>query len=185
MNLVDYITKFSDGYHLPLDIVLGIARTESNMEMHAIRAEPLFRWTWNCETNRPFRRLTDDEILSNSAPVDFPRPTTYFATEHTEWQGQRMSWGPFQMMGTLLRERGFYGPFPQICCDPETAARFACAHISSLRDRYLDKHGWQGVVAAYNAGRPRKDVEGKYVNYEYVNKVSKAGGRKYLGFIQA
>ena len=65
------------------------------------------------------------------------------------------------MMGALLRERGYAGPFPGIACDPELATRFACLHLSCLRDRYFDKHSWSGVVAAYNAGRPRCDERGE------------------------
>lgn len=184
MNLVDHITHFCTGYKLPLDVVMAIARVESAMNPYAIRAEPQYRWLWDNLFNKPFRRLEPAEIDLSWAPDDFVAPHEANITADTEWNGQRMSWGPFQMMGALLRERGYKGDFPAICCEPELAARFACSHISNLRDKYLDKHGWAGVVAAYNAGRPRKTENGIYVNYQYVNKVSKEGGRKYVGFIQ-
>ncbi len=185
MNLIDAINHFCVGYELPQNIVMAIAKVESNLSMPALRAEPHYRWMWDVKQHKPFRRPSNLELTSNEAPDDFPRPTMYFGNADTEWQGQRMSWGPFQMMGAVLRERRYAGPFPSICCSPELAARFACSHLSNLRDRFYDKHGWTGVVAAYNAGTPRKDSAGVYANAGYLNKVSISGAQKYLTILKA
>lgn len=185
MNLVDSIANYCRGYDLPQNLVMAIAKVESNLNMVATRAETHYRWLWNVTDHKPFRRLSNPEVVSNEAPADFPRPASFFCTPDTEWQGQRMSWGPFQMMGALLRERRFLEPFPVVCCDAELATKFACSHISHLRDKYYDKHGWTGVTAAYNAGRPRKDENGVYANAGYLNKVSISGAQKYLTIIRA
>lgn len=185
MNLVDSIARYSKGYDLPQNLVMSVAKVESNLSMHALRAEPNYRWLWNVETHKPFRRLNNPEVISNTAPEDFPRPHQFFCSVDTEWQGQRMSWGPFQMMGAVLRERRYTGPFPAICCDPDLAAKFACSHLSHLRDRFYKKHGWAGVVAAYNSGTPRKTPDGVYINAGYLNKVSISGAQKYLTFLRA
>lgn len=179
MNLQDSITTISAGYDLPVKLVAAVARVESNMGGLAIRFEPGYRWLWDMQNNKPFRHLSDEERYSTRAPRDFYAGsidlTGYYSSDDTEWVGQRTSWGPFQMMGAVLREAGYFGPFTALCFDMETATRFACAKLSHLRDKYFDKHGWSGVVAAYNAGRPRRDELGRLVNQDYVNKISKAG----------
>jgi hypothetical protein len=185
MTLIDAIHQYSTGYNLPQNIVMAIAKVESNLSMHATRAESRYRWLWDSRRHRPFRRLSNPEIISNEAPDDFPRPTEFYASADTEWQGQRTSWGPFQMMGAVLRERRYNGPFVAVCCDPDLAAKFACSHLSHLRDKYFNKHGWTGVVAAYNAGSPRKDRNGVYVNAGYLNKISISGAQKYLTILRA
>lgn len=184
MNLQDSTSKYCIGYDLPLNILIAIARTESDFDSFATRFEPHFLWMWDCKENAPFRTLTEEDVHSASAPDDFPAPPrgkfTLFSTADTEWTGQKTSWGPFQMTGSLLREKGFTGGFPLVCYDADIAAKYACSHLSKLRDRFHAKYGWEGVVAAYNAGSPVLGDDGRFKNQNYVNSVSKNGARKYV-----
>lgn len=179
MNLQDCIARYSVGYDLPTLLVTAIARVESGLLGTAIRFEPDYRWLWDMNNNRPFRHPTEEERYNTHAPDDFnagrPEITGFYCSDDTEWIGQHISWGPFQMMGAVLRETGYKGPLPELCVDPDLASRFACVHLSKLKYRYFNRHGWSGVVAAYNAGRPRRDDTGRFFNQEYVNKVSQAG----------
>jgi hypothetical protein len=183
MSLVDAIAHFAEKYEVPSQIVYAVAKVESNNAMLAIRYEARYRWMWDCVNNRPFRRVTDSEAAKTSAPLDFPRPPAHplgvYSSANTEWHAQRTSWGPFQMMGAVLREAGYNNPFPELCADPSLAALWGCRHLSHLRDKYWDDHGWAGVVAAYNAGRPRA-VKGRYKNQEYVNSIARAGAIPFV-----
>lgn len=185
MNLQDYISRLAPKHRVPPSLAFAIAKVESNMEMTAIRHEPHFRWLWDVRKHAAFRRLSSAEVAASQAPDDFKAlPSEYFySSDDTEWMGQRTSWGPFQMMGALLRERGYRGPFPELCRDAELATRFALLHIEWLALRYGGKHGWAGVAAAYNAGRPRKDEQGRYLNRDYVVKVAQAGGKGVMHYV--
>ena len=97
----------------------------------------------------------------------------------TEWWGQRMSWGPMQVMGAVARELGFRRPFGALC-DAYIGLQWGCQHLLSLKTRFLSGYGWEGVVAAYNAGSPRRGDDGKWVNQDYVDTVRKHGGFKAL-----
>lgn len=186
MNLQDHISRLSPRFNLPTNLVRAIAKVESNLEMSAIRHEPHYRWLWDNEQNKPFRTLDHAEIGSAYAPTDFYAVSDtpgFYSSDHTEWMGQRTSWGPFQVMGGVLRERGYKDAFPKMCIDPELATRFALTQLSKLRDRYYHKHGWAGVAAAYNAGRPRKDENGRYLNREYLVKIHDNGGRNIVHYV--
>lgn len=171
MNLIDTISRYCDGYRLPQDLVMAIAMVESSMSMSAMRFEPTYRWFWDCQNNKRFRRVDISEAMVGAAPDDFS-VSAGCGTLDTEWMGQRTRWGPFQINGACLRERRYTGPFPIMCSDPDMAARFACAHISTLHERYFARHGWSGVVAAFDAGRPRKNNAGVYRNVEYLKRVA-------------
>lgn len=155
---------------LPLALVRAIVVVESAGNRWAWRAEPAYRWLWDWAANRPFRRITLDERVGERAPDDFPHPP--WCSRHTEWWGQQCSWGPMQVMGAVARQHGYVGPFPRLC-GPE-GVRVGCRHLAILRD----EHGpdWRDVAAAYNAGRPRRRQDGRYVNQDYVDRVAAAGG---------
>jgi len=169
MSLVDAIAKNCAGYRLPQNLVIALARVQSDMTMSATHYDVDYRWMWDCDEDEPFRRLEDFE-RHDMAPSDFIAPPNC-DTPTTEWIGQKMRWGPFLVHGAILRERRYWGPFAVMCSDPEKAARFACSHLSNLHDRYFARHGWAGVVAAFDAGRPRKDEFGDYVNSDFLKRV--------------
>lgn len=163
---------------LPAQLVYSIARIESTNDETAWRVEPPYRYLVNVITCKPFRTLTAAEIASEKAPADFPFHSQ-LSSRDTEWWGQQASWGPLQVMGAVAREYGFAGHFPELCGRPGIA--YGVRHLAHLRDRFLEKHGWEGVIAAYNAGSPRRGTDGHFVNARYVEHVVAAGGLKFDG----
>lgn len=101
----------------------------------------------------------------------------YFASlngisKDTERREQATSWGPLQIMGTCAREEGFQGPLP-LLFDPATALEFTMKKLKKLCDKYEPE---AAVIAAWNAGSPKKVQVGpgagmKYINQDYVDDV--------------
>lgn len=87
----------------------------------------------------------------------------------TERQGQMTSWGLMQVMGAVARELGHIGPFEDLL-HPPTGLFYGCLHLRRFRAKY---DLWPDVIAAYNAGSPRRVAGqiGPYVNQSYVDKV--------------
>ena len=87
----------------------------------------------------------------------------------TERQDQMTSWGLMQVMGAVARELGHTGPLSDLL-DPPTGLFYGCLHLRRFRAKY---DIWPDVIAAYNAGSPRRVAGqiGSYVNQSYVDKV--------------
>ena len=87
----------------------------------------------------------------------------------TERQDQMTSWGLMQVMGAVARELGHTGPLYDLL-DPPTGLFYGCLHLRRFRAKY---DIWPDVIAAYNAGSPRRVAGqiGPYVNQSYVDKV--------------
>jgi hypothetical protein len=120
--------------------------------------------------NRPFRTLTQAEIASEAPPRDFP----FLAGDRDqEWWAQQASWGLMQVMGAVARECGFHGNYLSQLLDPEEGTEFGCRHLAILKGRYIQVYGWDGVIAAYNAGSPRIVHAGGFENQQYVDRVRK------------
>lgn len=170
-----YIAVVAPKYELPLQLVRAIARVESGGDHWAWNPEPAYRYLWDVRRGKPFRTLTGAELASEKPPADFH---SQIGDRDAEWWGQQASWGTMQVMGAVAREHGFAGHFPGLC-HPLDALHYGCKHLAHLSDRFIAAHGWRGVVAAYNAGSPRR--EGKtWVNQAYVDKVAAEGGFKGL-----
>lgn len=164
------VTNIAAEYDLPFYLVRAIITTESNDDIYAYRVEPPYRYLVNVDSQRPFRPLTAEENRSERAPHDFPY-FRHISSRDTEWLGQQASWGPMQIMGAVAREYGFKGAFPQLC-SIEDGVRYGCMHLATLRDRFLEKHNWEGVIASYNAGSPRYvNGSAELVNQSYVDTV--------------
>lgn len=84
--------------------------------------------------------------------------------------GQMISWGLMQVMGGVAREHGFKGVFTELC-NPSVGLSYGMKHLRKYYAKYQD---WPDAIASYNAGSPRKDSDGRYVNQDYVDKVLKA-----------
>lgn len=161
---------------LPAALLAALVLKESGGRVSAWRFEPPYRYYWDCARNQPFRAPTAAERAGEMAPEDFRVPDGWLVTRHTEWVGQACSWGPLQVMGAVAREYGFRGDFTELC-GAGLGLEYGAMHLNKLRNRFLDKHGWTGVVAAYNAGSPRRIDDGlNWVNQEYVDGVRKLGG---------
>lgn len=163
--LRDTIFECSDRYGIDAQIIAAIIETESDGDLYAWRFEPPYRYLWNVKWNAPFRKLTPQEITDDKPPVDFH---SNIGSRATEWIGQQASWGPMQLMGAVAREYGFNKNFTELCS--VLGVEFGCLHLSKLKKRFFDKFGWEGVVAAYNAGTPRNNDQG-WENHQYVEKV--------------
>lgn len=118
---------------------------ESGYDPWAVRYEPKYRWLVN----------SDEYARQNNI------------SKETEVTCQRMSWGLVQLMGGTARNGGYSGPLARLI-EPELNLTQACLYLRSLQKRYDNS---EDVVAAYNAGSPRRlGKGGDYVNQGYVNK---------------
>lgn len=159
-------------HSLPPSLIAAFIQVESGGDPWAWNPEPKYRWFWNVRLDRPFRTLGASEIASEFPPADFP---ALAGDADQEWWAQQASWGLMQIMGSVAREHGCRLPYLTRLCDPAENLEFACRHLTQLRDRFQQAHGWDGVIAAYNAGSPRREgVTGPYVNQGYVDKVRRA-----------
>lgn len=142
-------------YGLPFDLIAAIITVESDSDPWAMRFEKKF-----------LRRYVS------------MRPPVYGSVSHaTERIQLATSWGLMQVMGMVARERGFIGPFLSELCEPVVGIDFGCRQLVSKRDKYLAKHGWNGVIAAYNGGSPKYRKKGGIkvlANGNYVSKVLEA-----------
>jgi len=86
-----------------------------------------------------------------------------------ERHDQMTSWGLMQVMGAVARELGHIGPLDDLL-HPPTGLFYGCLHLRRFRAKY---DLWPDVIAAYNAGSPRRVAGqvGPYVNQLYVDKV--------------
>lgn len=124
-------------------LVAGWAFHESaGFHVHAVRYEPAF-----------YDRYVDDELKEK---------------DPTEARCRAMSWGLFQIMGQVARERGFDGRFLPKLCDPEVNARIAADHLEWGRSR--GDGSWDQALAAYNGGLGG-NREKPYRRQEYVDTV--------------
>ena len=135
---------------LPEWLICGIIATESGGDNWAVRFEAAFR-----------AHYVPDQCQ------------VFGASHETERTTRACSWGLMQIMGQVAREYGFKGEFLPELCDPATGMEYGCRHLVRFRDRHFDTLGWAGVAAAYNAGTPKKDAAGKFLNQEYVDHIMK------------
>ncbi len=152
-------------------LVAAIVQVESGGNAYAWNPEPHYRWFWDVRRNRPFRTLTPVEISGEVPPLDFP---TLAGDRDQEWWAQQASWGLMQVMGAVAREMGFTRKYLTQLTDPEDSLEYGCRKLLQLRGRFEKAHGIEGVIAAYNAGSPRRDAVGNFVNIDYVRKVMAA-----------
>jgi soluble lytic murein transglycosylase-like protein len=127
-------------------LLTSICKVESNGNPWVARYEPGYRWL-----NRP---------------AEYAHAIGM--THETEEMLQKTSFGLMQIMGGLARDLRFQGPLPALF-DPEVNLNYATLHIQKLLWKYGEE---SDVIAAYNAGSPRKRASGFYENQVYVDKVS-------------
>lgn len=130
-------------------LVGALVMQESAGDAMAVRYEAGYRW------------LYQPEIFARANKI----------TIATEEVLQACSWGLMQCMGANFRQLGYSGPLPAVV-DIETNLDFGLRFLTGLAKRY-DKHGIDAVIAAYNAGSPRRAADGKsFVNQSYVDSVN-------------
>lgn len=148
------ICPIAERHDLPANLVAAIVKVESNGNPWAVRYESAF-----------YKRYV--------VPLPIiPIPPCSLDTERVM---RATSFGLMQLMGQVAREHGFAGAFLSELCEPEVGLEYGCRHLAKLRDRHLEKWGWEGVAASFNAGSPRRNTHG-WVNQGYVDKVRALGG---------
>jgi soluble lytic murein transglycosylase-like protein len=127
-------------------LVAAIVKTESNGNAAAMRFEPGFRYEFQ--------------------PSLFA--TRLGITWDTEKVLQSSSIGLMQVMGVTARELGHAGPLTDLL-DPKIGLDYGCRKLRKLTEIHPTT---DVVVAAYNAGSPRRTADGvAFVNQEYVDRV--------------
>jgi len=144
---------------LPREIVAAVVGVESGGNAWAFRYEPAFYE----------RHVAGNPSVRPKAPCSLD----------SERQALATSWGLMQVMGSTARGLGFQGPFLSALTDPAIGLDYGCRLLAQLRDRLLERHGWPGVAAAYNAGSARMAADGTFVNQSYVDKIARALGGKW------
>lgn len=150
-----YVDRAARQHGLPIALVRAVVEVESGGNPLSIRYEPGF-----------FDRYVRDLKIS---PV-------YPCSLQTERVARATSWGLMQIMGQKAREMGYADPYLSRLCEPDFGLEYGCRFLAALAKLHLDRLGYAGVVAAYNAGSPRKNPDGTYVNQPYVEKIRQAGG---------
>lgn len=151
-EIAELAIKHTGGTEISGALVLGIIEVESGGDRYAARNEQNYRWT----------------------VPQAKRPAV--CTQGTEVVFQKTSWGLMQVMGAVAREHGFTGWLPELT-DPDTNVAMGVKHLVKLKNRFGEKHGMDGTIAAYNAGSPRFGTAGKFVNQAYVEKVKQAAAK--------
>lgn len=127
------------------DLAIAIAEVESAFDEMACRFEVNWKYLVNVEGFAKSSRISQD----------------------TERILQMCSFGMMQVMGSVARELGWKVNLLELT-KPELGVKFGCLKIKELMRKYSNQ---DDLVAAYNAGSPRKTDKGKYVNQTYVDKV--------------
>jgi soluble lytic murein transglycosylase-like protein len=133
---------------LQSSLVGAIVQVESDGYTYAYNPEPRYRWFWDVKANKPFRRVTDAEIASETPPSDFP---CLYGDRDQEWWAQQASFGLMQVMGAVAREEGFAAQSLLELCDPEAGLLVGCRHLRRLVV-WADGH-LEYALGAYNAGK--------------------------------
>jgi len=139
------IDKVAAQYGINPDLVAAFVLTESSGDPKAYRYEPAF-----------YQRY----IIPLNLPED-------------EGKGRAASYGLMQIMGEVARELGFTGAFDELY-DPEIGLNYGVKHLHSFISRYVSSdNSLNPAIAAYNAGSPRKNPDGTFVNQQYVDTVNR------------
>lgn len=137
-------------YDLDPEVICAVCQIESSWDQYSIKYEPGYRWV-----------LTPEKFAK-----------TLHIDEITEHELQKFSLGLMQVMGGVAREHGFTGSLLQLA-DVKTGLTYGCKHLAKMTKRYkkLDE-----VIAAYNAGSPRRETDGTFENQKHVDKFFKVFG---------
>lgn len=156
MNPLDsLIAAAAQNHQLPVALVKAIVQVESAGNTWAIRYEPRF-----------YDKYVAPQPVRGQPPC----------TSQTEARLLACSFGLMQIMGATARAVGFKGVFLTELCRPELGLDYGCRYLTKLIRLHQGLHGYPGVVAAYNAGSPRKTSSGAWANQAYVDKIHNAGG---------
>lgn len=141
------IFEFGEKYRVEDELICAVMMQESGGNQYATRYEP--RWKYWADPERYALNLG--------------------STVETERMGQATSFGYMQIMGAVARELNFTGWFGMLYL-PSYNVNLGTAKLAKLLHQYRDPFE---VLAAYNAGKPRRDSKGNFLNQGYVDSVIK------------
>lgn len=139
--------KYAEECGIDHNLVLAIIQHESSFDPLAVRYEPGWNYLYKIELFASMNHIT----------------------AATEKALQCFSYGPGQLMGSVLRELGFTDNLLLIPGTPELGVYYCCVKLKQLFEKYKST---DEVIAAYNAGSPRM-VNGLFANQNYVDAVKK------------
>jgi len=143
----DLIVSIAQSQNVNVQLALAIAAQESNFNPNVVRYEPSWRY------------LFHPSIYCKHMGI----------TKNTEIILQSISWGVMQVMGSVLRELGYNGHLTQMI-DPNLSISFGCKKLFKISKKFENE---LDIIATYNAGFPRKNDDGSYLNQSYVDGVTK------------
>lgn len=97
----------------------------------------------------------------------FARPAD--CSPEMETLSQKTRWGIMQIRGSVARSLGFDGWLPQLA-EPLFNVEIGAKYLKQLTERYGQRYGIPGVIAAYHTEAPRR-IGDKFVNQAYVDAV--------------
>ena len=147
MTYTSLIQQVAETEGVDYHLLLAICTVESSLNPLAVRYEPGWKYFYY---QREFAEKNQISVATESAL-------------------QACSYGLCQVMGSVMRERGFEGPLAQCFIDPALPLKHGARHLKGFLGRYGTE---SDAISAYNQGSPRKTTGGMYVNQRYVDKVS-------------
>jgi soluble lytic murein transglycosylase-like protein len=127
-------------------LVAAFVRQESGGVAGKTRYEKNYRW------------LCKPEVYAASLGI----------TVDTETIAQMHSYGLIQIMGGTARSLGYNGYLAELV-DPLKGLLWGCDFLATLKAKYGDLGK---VAAAYNAGSPRLEPDGEYINEAYADAIA-------------
>lgn len=156
-NLIDWelVNIKAKVHNLDPALIAAVIYTESLGNTFAVRFEPGFRY------------LVKPRAIAREVGC----------TEDTMIILQKMSFGLMQVMGAVAYEEGLRSEppsarWPTTLLDPVKGVEYGCRHLVRKKSTYGSDPG--RIYAAYNAGSPRTQSNGDYVNQTSVD--------RFLGF---
>lgn len=129
---------------IDIKVIAAATMVESSGNPFVTRYEDHYRWTLDCAkyARQNGIREADEEHF------------------------QKTSWGFLQIMGGVARELGYYGPLTRLA-EPSTGLHWGSKKLALCLKKYGNL---ADAIAAYNAGSPRKEDDGSYVNQRHVDR---------------
>jgi soluble lytic murein transglycosylase-like protein len=147
---VDSLVEENANIHkLNKSLIYAVIQVESSGDPWSIRYEPQYKW-----------------VLPRA--VSLLHAKAWGVSIETEEMAQKTSWGLMQVMGGVARELGYDEPLTKLLL-PEFGIEYGCKQLARLSKKYKKD---SELIASYNAGSPRKDDRGRFLNQSYVDKVT-------------
>lgn len=144
----DLIIKSAEAFRLDANLIRAVCFVESSWNPEAIRFEP--HWHY------------------------FNNPTSWAdklgIARETEVKNQATSFGLMQVMGAVARDLGFTDDLNMLKV-PDIGVFYGCRKLQKLFQSRMCDGDEVKVIAAYNAGSPRKTPGGLYENQRYIDKI--------------